>query len=182
MDSTRARAIRDARQESVLARLINEGLESDTQIYSDMTVERWFQSLQSTSSRILRGRMPTQISGPPHEYAFSEGVRVLHTICMVLPTHPNYDVFTADPLVRTEMDKVSQFTIPPMCLFIPFNGQSRRDSQHFTICFEIDHVFHSYRLQKSSLSASKTSSEIFWKVCRSVTQTIYSKMREHGID
>lgn len=113
MDSTRARTIRDARQESVLSRLINKAKndtwQNDTWAASNVPVKHWFLRLQSESGGILEGSMPTQAGGPPREYAFFECASMLYNIRMVLQAHPDYQVFTADPLVRTQVDTVSRF-------------------------------------------------------------------------
>lgn len=168
-----SRAIRDARQGSVLARLINRAEMNDTWGDSNEPVEHWFRSLQFALGEILEGLAPTQTGGPPREYAFSECASVLYRIRMVLPTHPDYQVFIADPLVRTEVDTVRWFYCPSnatlhrSCILrfttLRHHGQSpiAVHPQYSTIYFAIDHVFHSDRLPKSSLLVSKSSSESF---------------------
>lgn len=109
MDSIQAQASRDAHKESVLTQLINKGKESYEWGDSNKPVEDWFRYLQ-TKSRILQlgESMAGPHSGPDWqcENLFSQYARVLYTIRMILPTHPDYQVFTADPLIRNQVDTV----------------------------------------------------------------------------
>lgn len=113
MDSIQAQASRDTPKESVLARLINEGKKSSVE-RGDLNkpVEDFFRDLQ-TQSRILQlGERMDGLHIGQREDTFIQCASVLYAIRMILPTHPDYQTFTAVPLVRTKVDTVSQFCGP----------------------------------------------------------------------
>lgn len=116
MERIRARV----RDDSVLARLINKVKESDNWGDLNESVENWFRRLQDDSQTMLKGDpLPPQIRGSSREYAFSQCATVLYRIRMILPTHPDYQLFIANPLIRTEADTVSRFCGPSSAFLHP---------------------------------------------------------------
>lgn len=177
---------RHSRQNYVLARLINKASSADSPLRVS-TLEAWLRQADSAQRLAIDhdSRLPILISDGKLHNEFQEIATLLYKMRRRLPTHPNFQRWTADPEVRTKLDTVSRQCpsnayLHPATLH-PINDHLRRYRQLFVSCFEIDQVFQFLRMLESSLSISRPSSKKSRIGLKAVTQSCKSKRKKLGM-
>lgn len=108
---------RHARQNRVLARLIGKASTAGSPLRVSgtrgrdsnpgKTLESWLGQSEPTQ-RLNISQLPTRLSDAKLQHEFQEIATMLYKMRRRLPTHPNYQRWTADPQARGKIDTVSR--------------------------------------------------------------------------